>query len=250
MDRSTWDRAKELRAVAPLVIAGTRQLVGTCTLVTNGAVTVGFTSSELLRLVAGQQLAIATKLDGSQLVPIGSWGPGAYTGLGLVTLATPFVVDPRLDVMPIAIGSVCATVDNRGSPSVLVAMMPSPTGYARVVVPVHLDAVGDGSDVVARLATPLDQADASVAVEGTPVFAWFPPDPALGRKSEVLALALAYAYRQQLYAPRGRPAIAELVGLDDLARALPYGSPEQEPELGQVAGEIRDSELGPALDDD
>ena len=82
------------------------------------------------------------------------------------------------------------------------------------------------------------------------MFAWFPPDPALGRKSEILALALAYAYRQQMYAPRGRPASAELVGLDDLARALPFSSPEQEPELGQVAGEIRDSSLARALDED
>ena len=34
------------------------------------------------------------------------------------------------------------------------------------------------------------------------------------------------------------------IGLDDLGRALPYTTPEQEPNLAQVAGEIRDEPSG------
>lgn len=249
MDRSTWGRVTEIRAVAPLVVAQTRQLVGPCTLVSNGAVTVGFTSSELLRIVGGQPLAIATKLDGSALLPIASWGPGAFAGLGLCALAEPFVIDPRLDVLPLPISSVCASVDNRGAPSALVTIQRAATGFARVVAPVWIDAIGNHGDVLARLATACDPADASVAVEGAPVFSRFPPDPALGRPAEVLALALAYTYRQQLYAPRGRPAIGELIGLDDLARALPFTAPEEEPHLGQVAGEIRTDTIRRVIDD-
>jgi hypothetical protein len=239
----------ELRAVAPLVIASTRQLVGACTLVSNGTTTIGFTSSELLRVVANQPLAIATKLDGSQLIPLATWGPGTYTGLGLCAFATPFVVDPRLDVMPIAIGSVCASVDNRGAPTVLVSILPASNGFARVPVPVWVDTIGDASDVVARLLTTHESGDASVAVEGAPVFARFPPNAALGRPAETLALALAYAYRAGTYAPRGRPAIGEIVGLDDLGRALPYTAPEHEPSLPNVAGEIRDTRVKRVIDD-
>jgi hypothetical protein len=50
-------------------------------------------------------------------------------------------------------------------------------------------------------------------------------------------------YRQQTFKPRANPAIAELAGLEDLARALPWeggAQPEGSDELGQVAGEIRD----------
>jgi hypothetical protein len=239
----------ELRAVAPLLVAPTRQLVGACTLVTNGVTTVGFTSSELLRVVASEPLVIATKLDGSQLMPVATWGPGSYTGLGLCAFAAPFVVDPRLDVMPIAIGSVCASVDNRGAPSALVSILPTSRGFARVAVPVWIDTIGDASDVVTRLVTPYESGDAGVSVEGAPVFARFPPNAALGRPAETLALALAYAYRARTYAPRGRPAIGEIVGLDDLARVLPYTAQEHEPSLPQVAGEIRDTKVKGVIDD-
>ena len=52
--------AVELRAVAPLVVLGgkTPQLVGPCTLVTNGSQVIAFSSAELLRQ-AGEPLAIA-----------------------------------------------------------------------------------------------------------------------------------------------------------------------------------------------
>jgi len=233
----------ELRAVAPLVIAGTRRLVGPCTLVSNGAMTVAFTSYELLRLVSGEQLAVATKLDGSESIPVPSWGPGAYTGLGICALGAPFVVDPRLDVNPLSIGSVCASPDSRGAPSALVTIAPVPGGFARVITPVHADAVGD-DEVVARLATPVDLHDAGVTVEGGALFTWFPAEPALGRKSEVLVVAVTYAYRARTYQPRQIPAIGELSGLDDLGRALPYNTAEQEPNLSQVAGEIRDDPSG------
>jgi hypothetical protein len=97
--------------------------------------------------------------------------------------------------------------------------------------------------------TTCEPADANVSAEGATVFTRFPPEPALGRPAEVVALALAYSYRQQLYAPRGRPAIGELVGLDDLARALPFTGPEEEPHLGQVAGEIRTDSIRRVIDD-
>ncbi len=151
--------------------------------------------------------------------------------------------------MPIAISSICATVDNRGAPTALVSIVPTPKGYARVPVPVWIDVIGDMSDVVARVVTPQESGDAGVSVEGTPVFAWFPPNAALGRPAETLALAITLSYRVGTYAPRGRPAIGEVVGLDDLARALPFTVQEQEPELSQVAGEIRDAGVKRVIDD-
>jgi len=78
-------------------------------------------------------------------------------------------------------------------------------------------------------------------LDGAGLFAWFPPNPALGRAGEVLALGLAQAYRG-FAKPRQHPVIAEIVGLDDLGRALlvAHKSEEREPELRQVAGEIVD----------
>jgi hypothetical protein len=74
-----------------------------------------------------------------------------------------------------------------------------------------------------------------------------PPDPVLGRKSEVLVVALASPYRQKAFKPRELPAIAELCGLDDLGRALPWDGTKAEGsnELGQIAGEIRDDATQP-----
>ena len=68
-----------------------------------------------------------------------------------------------------------------------------------------------------------------------------PPDPLLGRKSEVVVVAQGITYHRKTFQPRTIPAVAELVGLEDLGRALPYAAPETEPsELVQVAGEIQD----------
>ena len=74
-----------------------------------------------------------------------------------------------------------------------------------------------------------------------------PADAVLGRKSEVLCVALASPYRAQTFRPRKLAALAELFGLDDLGRALPWQRPGEEDgnDLRQVAGEIRDDETGP-----
>ena len=69
--------------------------------------------------------------------------------------------------------------------------------------------------------------------------AWMPPDPVLRRPSEVVVVALAAPYRGQVFKPRAQPAIAELFGLDDLGRALPWVQEPAAPStgLGQIAGE-------------
>ena len=64
----------------------------------------------------------------------------------------------------------------------------------------------------------------------------------LGRPSEIVVVALGCTYRQKTFKPRALAALAELVGLDDLGRALPWagGEPEGSNELRQIAGEIKD----------
>ena len=50
---------------------------------------------------------------------------------------------------------------------------------------------------------------------------------------------MTYPYRAGTFQPRKTPAIGELIGLDDLGRALIYVAPVPErPELQQVTGEI------------
>lgn len=239
------DRAVELRAVAPLVIAGVRRLVGTCTLVTNGTETLAFTSVELLRTVANDALEIAVKLDGTATIPVASWaaaGDYAYGTLAVCVLAAPLPNDPALDVAPLAMASICATTDNRGAPAAIVSCLVAADGrgFTRVTTPVFVD--GTHVDPHARIASPVDAADARVFVDGAPVFAWMPAEPALGRKSEVVALAIACPIGRTPDRPRASAPIAELVGLDELARALPFAGAEAEPQLGQVAGEIPDHE--------
>jgi hypothetical protein len=107
------------------------------------------------------------------------------------------------------------------------------------------------SDDPIRLASPIDPNHVGAPIEGGVLFTWFPPDPVLGRKSEVLAVAMTYPYRAGNFQPRPTPAIAEMVGLDDLGRALiqPPPAPER-PELQQVTGEIAEvkSDKAPVLD--
>ncbi len=135
----------------------------------------------------------------------------------------------------------CASIDTRGSRAALIGIARDGKGFVRTWVPVHID-TDDGSgmsDVAVRLASPADDSHAGIAVEGASLFAWFPPNPALGRASEVLVLGLGQTYRG-FAKPRERAVIAELVGLDDLGRALiaAQRTVEREPELRQVAGEI------------
>ena len=245
MGRDTREAAGELRAVAPLVVAGSQiTLIGPCTLVTNGAQTVVLSSAELLRQ-AGESLAVVVAMNGSRTLRIARWTMGRVTGVGIAELAEPFVPG---DVVPIDLGTVSATVDTRGAPSALVTISHDGKAFTRRVVPVHVDAIDGGgmSDEVVRLATPDNATDVGAPIDGAALFAWMPADPVLGRKSEVVAVALGLAYRNPIFKPRANPAIAELVGLEDLGRALPWNREEEgSNELGQVAGEIRDDETGP-----
>ena len=222
--------------MAPLLVNG--ELVGPVTLVQNGNKIIGATDAELLRPHVGAKLTIATKLDGTQLAAIGNWGLSRHANLGLVELVEPIAGD---EVCPLDLGAVCASIDTRGSHAALVGIARDGSGFARTWVPVQIDSDDGGgmSDVAQRLASPLDDAHVGASVEGASLFAWFPPNQALGRASEVLVLGLAQAYRG-FAKPRDRPVIAEIVGLDDLGRALiaAQRTVEREPELRQIAGEI------------
>lgn len=239
--------------MAPLVVG--RELVGPCTLVTNGAQLVAFSSAELLRN-AGEPLEIALSRDGARRVPVASWMLGRTAGIGIAELAAPLPEGEPLDVAPLALGSVFASLETRGARAGLVVIEGSAAGWSRRVVPVHVDAASAGApadtwtadEPPAQLATPIDPADAGAAAEGAPLFAWLPPDPVLGRASEVVVVALGLADGARTFPPRGAPPIAQLVGLDDLGRALPWGAAgaEDSNELPQIAGEIRDVPSGPA----
>lgn len=250
--------AVQLRAIVPLVIAATKQLVGPAMIVTNNQKALVVTGSELLRPYEPKQLALVIALDGSQLVPVANWGLGRYAGVGLVELgaAIPSVTS---EVTPLPITFVCATVETRGVPSALVTIEHVAGKYQRKLIPVHVDSVGTvggmAGDVVARLASPIDASDLGTNVAGAILFSWFPADPVLGRKSEVLAVAIASPYTQGTVKPREHPVIAELLGLDDLGRALiaKGDHPEDRPELAQVTGEIakaKDAARLPVMDSD
>ncbi len=257
MGPNTREQAAELRAVAPLVVTGaTPQLVGSCTLVTNGATTIGFASAEMLR-AAGEPLAIAVKLDGSRTLPVASWVMGRHSGIGIVELAAPFPLGEQLDIAPLAISAVCASIDTRGAPAALVYIEGDPKKrMSRRIVPVYVDAVDGGGmsdDVISQLASPVEASDASTKIETAALFAWMPPDPVLGRGREIVAVALALPYRTGAFKPRPLAAIAELIGLEDLGRALPFEpqpKPEGSNELGQVAGELSDDDEDEDDDED
>lgn len=230
--------ARELRSVAPLLVEG--QLVGAVTLVRNGDKVIGATDPELLRAHVGAKLSIATMLDGSANVPVGHWGLSRNSTLALVELAAP--LETGLDVRPLDLGAVSGSLETRGVPAALVGIVQDGAGFARKLVPVQVDKDPGGmGDAAARLASPIEEAHVGTAVAGGSLFAWFPPDPALGRASEVLVIGLAQPYRG-FGKPREHPVIAEIIGLDDLGRALlvAHKLEEREPELRQVAGEIED----------
>lgn len=243
VDLADKEQSIELRAVAPLVHVanGALELVGPCTLVTNGSKVIAFSSAELLRL-APEPLEIALTLDGKRRVPIASWAPGRRSGLGVIELAQPLPAQAG-DVAALSIAGVSATLDTRGAPAALVAISVDNGVFARRVIAVHVDAIGQGHDELARLASPDDPADVAAPIDGAPLFAWMPADPVLGRPSEVVALALAVPYPTKTFQPRQLPAIAQLGGLEDLASWLPWGGQtEGSNELAQVAGEIRDED--------
>jgi len=212
--------------------------------VTNGSQTIAFSSSELLRQ-AGEPLAIALTLDCKKTIPVTSWSLGRIPHMGIIQLGGPFPFhDTELDVAPLRIRSVCATTDTRGAPSALVSVQRSSNGHAvtRRLISVHVDSLdGAGmSDHLTRLASPMQPDDVDVEIDGASLVSWMPPDPVLGRASETLVVALAVPYRGKMFKPRELAPLAELFGLDDLARALPWriSQPEGSNELEQVAGEL------------
>lgn len=233
----------ELRAVAPLLVTTTKQLVGPALLATNGVKTVAIASTEVLRAWKASQLSIATSLDASSLIPLASWGLGRYSGIGVIELTGP--VPAGTQVAPLPISAVCASVETRGAPAAIVTISGTAPNLGRDVIPVHFDKVdnsgGMGDDVITRLASPIDAAHRTARIHGAMLFAWFPPDPVLGRPSEVLAVAMGYPYLAGAFQPRALPAFAELIGLDDLGRALIASAPAAaRPELDVVTGEIVD----------
>jgi hypothetical protein len=247
--RDTRESVNELRGIAALIVTGpSPQLVGPCTLVTNGTNTVAFSSAELLR-AAGEPLAIALTLDATKTIPVTAWHMSRTPHMGLIDLGTTFPIDPSLDVEPLQIGAVSATVDTRGAPSALVTMEWTGTTISRRVIPVHVDALDGGGmsdDVITRLASAIDPADVDAQIDGAALISWMPADPVLGRAPEVVAVALGCAYRERTFNPRDLPALAELYGLEDLGRVLPWRAPEPASnELGLVAGEIKSVETGP-----
>jgi hypothetical protein len=229
--------ARELRAVAPLLAEG--ELIGPVTLVRNGDKIIGVTDAELLRPHVGAELRVATMLDGSASVPVGRWGLSRKSELGLCDINEP--IESGLDVRPLDLGAVSGSLETGGTPAALVGIVREGAGFARSHVPVAVDRddTGDIADAVVRLASPLDEAHAGMIVRGASLWAWFPPNPALGRAGEILVLGLAQAYRG-FAKPRAHPVLAEIVGLDDLGRALlvAHKAEEREPELRQVAGEF------------
>jgi hypothetical protein len=213
-------------------------------LVENAGKTLGITSAEILRAYQGAQLRVLTELDGSQYVDVTNIGMGRYAGVGLLELAR--AIPDGAGVKPLGLDHVNATSDTRGAPAAIVTITPA---LERMLIPVHVDSDDGGgmSDTLTRIASPIEPAHVGLAIEGAPVFAWFPPNPALGRPGEVLAVAIAYPYRAQTAKPRELPVLAELVGLDDLGRALiSTQDHDTRPELEQVvSGEIVDGEHDP-----
>jgi len=225
--------------VVPLVVLGASPaFVGPVTLVENAGKIVGITSVELLRPQQGMPLAIVS-LDGRHQLPVKSWSAGRYTGLGLVEIEGP--IPPAMEIATLGLGAVTASTDTRGVPAALIVVAPHGAGFERSVVPVYIDTDDGGgmADTVTRLVSPMDAAHAQVAGDGAPLFAWFPPEPKLGRPSEVLVVAIATRYRAGIVKPRETPVLAELSALDDLGRALySHPTPDERPELAPVTGEV------------
>lgn len=235
--------------MAPLVVTGgdAPKLVGPCTLVTNGTKTIAFSSAELLR-EAPEPLGIALTMDGKVTLPVTQWIAARNLGMGIIELGAPYPKDnEELDVVPLDLGAISATVDTRGAPSALVTIVASQHGFSRRAVPVHVDLVdgaGMSDDVLGRLASPIEAGDVGAAIDGAALFSWLPADAVLGRPPEVVAIALGITYRQKTFKPREHDPISELLGLEDLGRALPFEGKKAEEgsnALGQIAGEIKES---------
>jgi hypothetical protein len=236
-------KAPELRAVAALVAVADGdapntppRFVAPITLIANGTRVIGVTSAELLRTQPDSQFAVS--FDGNT-VDVINWNIGRYSGVALVELE-----GVPSDVVPLSIGSVHASVNIHGAPAAIVTIEESNGRFTRSLIPVYVDAddAGGMSDNIVYLASPQQPLHADVAVEGACLFAWLPPDHALGRaKGEVVAFALGYPYRMGIAKPQATPVIAELASLEDLGRALiEKSASERDAELPAVTGEIVD----------
>jgi hypothetical protein len=207
-------------------------------LVTNGAHAIAVASSEVLRQ-AGEPLAILTRLDGSSHIAVAAWLLATDAALGIIDLGEGAAFS--VDVHPLHLASLSAAVETRGAPAALVTFSQTAGAFARVAIDVSVVADDGGGmiDEVTRLAIPLEPAPA-VLTDGAPLFAWMPPDPVLGRGSEVIAVALGVTPRPRVYLPQAQPPLAELVALADAGRALPWVEATPPPQTGlvQVAGEI------------
>jgi hypothetical protein len=247
--QATRESANELRAIGALVVLGpgAPQLVGACTLVTNGKQTIAFSSADQLR-EAGEPLAIALTFDAKTTIPVNAWTMSRNPRMGIIELGTAFPTGKQLDVQPLSIGSVCATVDTRGAPSALVGVQAGEGNavWNRRLIPVHVDNFDGGGmsdDVLTRVASPDGALDIDAEVEGAALISWMPADPVLGRPPETVLVALACKYSERTFKPRELPPIAELFGLEDLGRALPIHLPDKQAatnDLEQVAGEIKE----------
>ena len=102
----------------------------------------------------------------------------------------------------------------------------------------------DGNSIVGGAIAAVDGTLTGSPLDGGPacsVDAFCQAD--LGGAQELVALACKYNHKT--FKPRDLPAIAELFGLEDLGRALPWSAAEREAkastnDLGQVAGEIKE----------
>ena len=223
--------AAELKAVAPILANGA--LVGPCTFVTSGTRTVGITSAERLRPHHGAALTVATRLDGSATIPVSSWSM-SFGGLALVHVDQPLTGD----VAALDIGGVCATINTHGAPAALVGFERHGSMLVRTVIQVDVDAIDGGgmTDVITRLASPREPT--TLDADGATLFAWFPANPTLGRPAETVLVALGLAYRHAVFKPRALPPLVELVGLEELGRALAFSAPAPEARDKVIAGEI------------
>lgn len=221
--------APELRCVAPLVVNG--QLAGPCMLITNGTQSIAVASAEVLRR-AGEPLEILTRLDGTKSLPVKAWQMARHAAIGIIELGEGVVFTP--EVYPLHLALLSAAVETRGAPAALITLRAVDKKFVREVIGVHiaLDDGGGMSDDISHLATAIDPREA--LPDGAPLFAWMPPDPVLGRGSEVIAIAIGVASRGGI----------ELVGLEDAGRALPWAeqTPPPSNELVQIAGEIEKKE--------
>lgn len=239
MDAAARASTRELRAVAALVrISGPAlEVIGPCALVTNGTRTVALASAELLRR-APEPLAIALRFDATATVPVVAWTVSRNPAMGLIDLGAE-LPQGALDVTALPLASVNASVDTRGAPAVLVSVVRASTGWSHRLIPVHVDSIETApEDALLHVASPDDLADVDASIDGAVLLARLPPDPVLGRPAEVLMTALATPWRSRAQKPRALAPIAELSGLEDLARALPWKGSHDASGLGLVAGEI------------